>query len=115
MSCAAELGWAGGSACLGGQSPALVSCLKVTHTAPASPMGVDIYQQINAVLSSASQDKARATYLVCSFRRDLGLHNIFLMISVLLIHRLEEMFSELPRESNTPCHSDSEILFFCCC
>lgn len=72
-----------------------------THTAPASPMGVDMCQQINVVLSSASQDKQIATYLVCSFWRGLDLHKVFLMISVLLIHGLEEMFSELPWESNT--------------
>lgn len=87
-------------------------CLRVTHTARASPMGVDINQQINVVLSSESQDKSEATYLVCSFWRSLDFHKVFLMISLLLIHRLEEMFSELPWESNTPCHSDSEKYFF---
>lgn len=88
-----------------------MSCLKVTHTAPASAMGVDMCQQINVVFSSASQDKLKATCLVCSFWRGLDLHNSFLMISVVLIHRLEEMFSELPQDSNTPCHSDSEKHF----
>lgn len=66
-----------------------------THSS-CQPHGCDMCQQINAVLSSASQDKPRATYLVCSFWRGLDLHNIFLMISVLLMHRLEEMFTELP-------------------
>lgn len=75
-------------------------------------MGVDINRQINVVLSSESQDKSEATYLVCSFWRGLDFHKVFLMISLLLIHRLEEMFSELPWESNTPFNSESEKYFF---